>query len=68
MDCDDSMRLHVQGDKYQTPLAAAVQAAQGKDPADPVAQALTQEVSLLIDNSITKSDRNKVAYCRMLTN
>lgn len=39
----ESMLL--QEDRCETPLAAAVQAAQGNNTADPVAQALTQEAT-----------------------
>ena len=52
----ESMLL--QEDKSETPLAAAVQAAQGNNSADPVAQALTQEatctqlISLFIESRL----------------
>ena len=62
MDCADNMLLQGQGHEYQTPLAAAVQAAQGNDPADPVAQALTQEVSLYLGNSITQFGKTQACH------
>lgn len=63
------MLLQAHPDGHQTPLAAAVQAAQGSNPTDAVTQALTQEVSLSMGISLAQFGRIRLAVwvdmCRL---